>query len=120
MQTLATWVWSGVPPLGDACRIHSTDPPKFPTLEDCAQVCFVSRERQGQGKLAFESVRLTFQNKVTLQDPRVDLTLLQTSGAMEGAETNQGKFLGHSTNAEPYSPASSDDGYPEASLSHSL
>lgn len=68
----------------------------------------------------FESVRLTFQNKVTLQDPRVDLTLLQTSGAVEGAETNQGKFLGHNTNAEPYIPASSDDGYPEASLSHSL
>lgn len=60
----------------------------------------------------YESVRLTFQNKVTLQDPSIDLTLLQTSGALEGAETNQGKVLGHHVNAEPHIPASGDGGSP--------
>lgn len=51
-------------------------------------------------------MRLTFQNKVTLQDPGIDSTLLQTSGASEGAEMNREKPLGHDMYVEQYIPAS--------------
>lgn len=92
VQVSGPRVWSRAHPLDKTFYwIHVKIPPNRKT----APTATASQGRHSAKQIRrFESVHLTFQNKVTVRFPSSDFTSLQTSGASEGAEINGRKAVG--------------------------